>query len=95
MAEIHQKLILGHPAQEGHGTARTGPKEAMKIRGLENHPLWEQAERIWAVQPGEENALGRQSNLPAPEGYKRAGEGLFTRVCSDCSRGNGFELGEI
>ena len=31
--------------------------------------------------------------LPAPEGAERkGGEGLFTRVCRDRTRGNGSEL---
>jgi len=36
------------------------------------------------------------SSLPVPEGaYKLAGEGLFTRACSDRTRGNVFKLKEI
>ena len=32
-------------------------------------PLWGQAERAGALQPGEEKALGRSDNdLPVPEG---------------------------
>ena len=48
------------------------------------------------VQPGEEKALGRPcSNLPVPKGaYRKAGEGLFTRACSDRTSGNGFKLKE-
>lgn len=41
------------------------------------------------LQLGEEKAPGRRvSSLPVPEGsYKRAGEGLATRACSDRTRG--------
>jgi len=35
------------------------------------------------------------SSLPVPEGaYRKDGEGLFTRVCSDKTRGNGSKLKE-
>jgi len=58
--------------------------------------LGEKAEGAGAVQPGEEKAPGRPySSLPVPEGaYKRAGQGLSTRACSDRTRGNGFKLKE-
>lgn len=53
-------------------------------------------ERVGATQPEEEEALGRPySSLPVPKvTYKKAGEGLVTRACSDKTRGNGFELKE-
>ncbi|KAK4815546.1 hypothetical protein QYF61_003638 [Mycteria americana] len=65
------------------------------IRGLE-HLSYEDRLRPAVVQPGEEKAPGRPySSLPVPEGaYKKAGEGLFTRACSDRTWGNGFKLKE-
>jgi len=46
-----------------------------------------------AVQPAEEKALGRPYwSLPVP--YKKSGEGLFTRACSDRTRGNSCKLKE-
>ena len=56
--------------------------------------LWGKAERVGAVQLGEEKAAWRPcSSLPVPEGaYKKAGEGLFTRVCCDRTRLNGLKL---
>ena len=41
-------------------------------------------------------ALGRSNGgLPVPEGaYRKAGEGLFIRECSDRTRGNAFKLKE-
>ncbi|GAB0178236.1 hypothetical protein GRJ2_000288900 [Grus japonensis] len=43
-----------------------------------------------------QKAPGRSNfGLPVPEGaYRKAGEGLFMRECSDRTRGNGFKLKE-
>lgn len=48
------------------------------------------------VQPGEEKASGGPNcGLLVPEGrYKRDGERLLTRACSDKTRGNAFKLNE-
>ena len=48
------------------------------------------------VQPREEKALGNPySCLPVvKEGYRKDGEGLFIRECSDRARVNGFKLKE-
>ncbi|GAB0178802.1 hypothetical protein GRJ2_000345500 [Grus japonensis] len=58
------------------------------IRGLEH--------LSGVVQPAEEKAPGRSyCSLPVPKGaYNKAGEGLFTRACSDRTRDNGFKLKE-
>ena len=56
-----------------------------------------QATRVGALQPGEEKAPRRPySGLPVPEGaYRKAGEGLFIRACSDRMKGNSFKLEEV
>jgi len=54
------------------------------------------AERVGAVQPGEEKAVGRPySSLPVPEGaYRKDGENLFSRAYCDRTRSNGFKVRE-
>jgi len=58
--------------------------------------LRRKAERVGAVQPGEEKVVGRlYCSLPVlKRAYKKAGEGLFTRACGDRTWGNGFKLKE-
>jgi len=55
-----------------------------------------QAARAGALQPGEEKAPRRPySGLPVPEGaYRKAGEGLLLRPCSDRTMGSGFKVEE-
>lgn len=66
----------------------------MKASRKEQPLLWSQAERAGVSQPEEEKAAGRpQGTLQhLKESYKRAGEGLSMRVCSDRARGHGFKL---
>ena len=63
------------------------------IRGLE-HLSYE--DRLTELGLFSLKALGRSNcSLPVPEGaYRKAGEGLFIRECSDRTRGNGFKLKE-
>ena len=75
-----------------------GPEEEHKNNLRVGTPLLQrQAERVRAVQPGEEKASRRPfSSLPVPcplkGAYRKAGEGLFTRSCSDGTRGSGFKM---
>ena len=57
-------------AQERHGPVGEGPEEGHKNDQRVRTPhLWGKAERVGAVQPGEEKAPGRlSSSLPVPEG---------------------------
>jgi len=93
-----------HPALESseqntHGPVGAGPEECHKNDQRAGMPfLGGKAERVGAVQPGEEKAPVRPcSSLPVPEGgaCKKAGGDLFTRASRDRTRGNGFKLKEI
>lgn len=55
------------------------------------------AEKVVAVQLGKEKVTRRPyNNLPVSKGaYKEAGEGLFDRHCSDCTRSNGCRQGKL
>ena len=89
------RQALEPSAQDRHGSVGEGPEEGYKNDLQAGTPLlWGKAERVGVVQTGEERALGRPySSLSVSEGaYKRPGEGLFARACSDRRRGNGFKL---
>ncbi|KAJ7405313.1 hypothetical protein BTVI_69528 [Pitangus sulphuratus] len=62
------------------------------IRRLE-HLFCNDGLRVGFVQPGEEKEI-LQHLLICEGGYRKAGEGLFTRACSDRIWGNGFKLKE-
>jgi len=84
-------------AQERHGPVRAGAKEAANmIGGLEHFSCEERLGELGLFSL-EKRRL--QEDLIAAfqylkDAYKRAGEGLFTKACSDRTRGNGFKQKE-
>ncbi|KAK4814164.1 hypothetical protein QYF61_009982 [Mycteria americana] len=83
-----ERQLEGGGAAGGEGAAAAGPPGAAAGEAPD--------EGVGVVQPGEERLRG---DLTAAfqylkGAYKKAGEGLFTRACSDRTRGNGFKLKE-
>ena len=75
--------------QERHGPVGVHSEEGHKDDPRDGTPpLQRQAYRAGAVQPGKEKVPGRPgSSLLLPKGgYKKEGDRLFSRVCSDRTR---------
>ncbi|GAB0184941.1 hypothetical protein GRJ2_000959400 [Grus japonensis] len=66
------------------------------IRGLEHLSCEDRLRELGLFSLEKRQAPGRSNcSFPVPEGaYRKAGEGLFIRECSDRTRGNGFKLKE-
>jgi len=65
------------------------------VRVLEGLSYGNRLRALTAVQFEEEKALGRHCTITLYVwAYRKAGEGLFTRACSDRTRGNAFKLKE-
>ncbi|KAK4814738.1 hypothetical protein QYF61_026715 [Mycteria americana] len=88
---------LGSPAQERHGPVRAGPEEATEmVRGLEQLCCGERLRELGVFSLEKRRLWGELiSAFQYLKGaYKKDGERLFSRVCSDGTRGNGFNLKE-
>ena len=69
-------------------------RRATKMIQEMDHFPYKDRLRAGAVQPGEEKALGRPrvAFQYLKGNYKKEGDRLFSRVCCDRTKGNGFKL---
>jgi len=84
-------------AQERHGAVGMGPEEATKTSGGMEHLSYEGTLRELGLFNLEKRRL--QGDLVAAfqylnRAYKKDGDKLYSRVCCDKTRGNGFKLKE-
>jgi len=88
---------LDPSAQERCGHFGVGPEEGHKtIRELEHLSYEERLRDLGLLSLKKRRLLGdlRAAFQCLKWAYKQAGEGLFSRACSDRKRGNGFKLKE-
>ena len=79
--------------QKRHGPDRAHPEEGDKNDLKDRTPFLQgQAERAGVIQPGEEEALRWPESSFSVSRKERSR--LFSRVCGDSTRENGFKLQE-
>ncbi|KAK4807195.1 hypothetical protein QYF61_024315 [Mycteria americana] len=85
--------LWGHQHKKYMDMLERVQRNATKIERLEHLSNEGKAERVGVIQPGEEKAPGRPY-CSISGAYKKDGDTLFTKACSDRTRSNGFKLKE-
>jgi len=84
------QTVLAAPTHEGQGAVGAGPEEGHKDDQRDGAPPPRGQAESWGLSSWRRE--GSAGTLW--EAYRKAGEGLFIRTCSDRPKGNGFKLEE-